>query len=298
MPFDDLLHGGASAFLGLGLCLLTLSVLRERRRLAQQRITRFVAEEPPTDEDLENPRRGWPWLTSRLADMGVFLAAAPAWLLAVLPVLAILALTWGLAVALGIGMAALLLFFLFGRGRDLRTQMERQAPTAIAVLSSGLRAGYSVPQAVALVAQESPEPTASQFTRVKAEIDLGIGLEESFTHLSRRTGNIDYQLVSVLVAVQHEVGGNLAQTLDAVAETLTERFEIRQQVAALTAQQRLSAWVLTSLPIVVFCFLWVVNRPFLDPMLTTPVGWLLLAAVGLLSVLGTSAMRVVGRVEV
>jgi tight adherence protein B len=146
------------------------------------------------------------------------------------------------------------------------------------------------------VARESPEPTASQFARVAQEIDLGTNLAEAFARLVPETGSPDYELMSAIVSVQHEAGGNLAQALDAVAETLRERIELRDQVNALTAQQRLSSVVLTMLPIGLFLFLLVTNRPFVEPLLVTLVGRLLLLLVGLFLVCGWVVMRSVGRV--
>src|SRR6185436_15070626 len=86
-----------------------------------------------------------------------------------------------------------------------RQRVETQALAAMQLLASGLRAGYSVPQAIALVARQSPQPTASEFLLASQEIGVGVGLADALRHLSQRTANSDYELVSIIVRVQHEV---------------------------------------------------------------------------------------------
>jgi tight adherence protein B len=166
------------------------------------------------------------------------------------------------------------------------------------LLASGLRAGYSVPQAIALVARNSPEPTASEFSIAAREISVGVGLDDAMARLSKRTDNSDYELVSIIVGVQHEVGGNLAQILDSVGQTLRDRFELRRQVEALTAQQRLSSVVLTILPFGLLAFLFLMDRSFVEPLFSRTVGRFLLATAGGMVFVGWMIMRSIGRVEV
>jgi tight adherence protein B len=199
-----------------------------------------------------------------------------------------------------IGLAALAGLGAYGLGERerRRRRIEAQALDAMQLLASGLRAGYSVPQAIALVARHSPEPTAAEFGLAGQEISVGVQLADAIRRLATRTANSDYELVSIIVRVQHEVGGNLAQVLDAVADTLRERFELRRQVNSLTAQQRLSSLVLTLLPFGLLTFLFVMDRSFVDPLFTNPVGRLMLATAGVMVFIGWTVMRSVGRVEV
>jgi tight adherence protein B len=155
-----------------------------------------------------------------------------------------------------------------------------------------------VPQAIALVAKHSPEPTAAEFGVAAQEISVGVQLAEAIARLSKRTANADYELVAIIVRVQNEVGGNLAQILDSVGDTLRERLELRRQVEALTAQQRLSSIVLTVLPFALLTILFVMDRSFVDPLFKEPLGRLMLALAGLMVFLGWTVMRSVGRVEV
>lgn len=175
--------------------------------------------------------------------------------------------------------------------------LEQQAPAALEMLSAALRAGYSVPQALARVARESPEPTASEFDRVERELSLGASLADSLTHLAQRTALTEYQLVSIVIWIHAQVGGNLPVVLDSLVVTLRERFDLQEQVLALTAQQRLASLVLTLLPVGVLMLLLVVDRPTVEPMFTEPAGRAMLAIAATLLSTGWVVMRAVGRVE-
>jgi tight adherence protein B len=198
----------------------------------------------------------------------------------------------GMALLLAVGVYAL------GKSGRRRKRIERQALSAMQLLASGLRAGYSVPQAIALVARHSPEPTASEFALAAQEISIGVQLADSIARLAKRTANSDYELVSIIVRVQHEVGGNLAQILDSVGNTLRERFDLRSQVNALTAQQRLSSTLLTLLPFGLLLFLGLVDRAFVEPLFTQTAGRIMLAIAGAMVFTGWTIMRSIGQVEV
>ena len=188
--------------------------------------------------------------------------------------------------------------YLLGARQRRRARIEAQALDAVGLFAAGLRAGYSVGQAIELVAKHSAEPTASEFALAAQEVKVGLDLPQAVSRMAKRTANKDYELVAVIIRVQHEVGGNLAQILDSVSETLRERFELRQQVQALTAQQRLSSIVLTVLPFGLLTFLFVMDRSFVDPLFNQEIGRLILAVAGAMVFVGWTFMRSVGRVEV
>ena len=188
--------------------------------------------------------------------------------------------------------------YAFGGSDRRRGRVEAQALNALQLLSQGLRAGYSVPQAIALVARHSPEPTASEFSLAAQEISVGVHLADAIARLALRTANPDYNLVAIIVRVQYEVGGNLAQILDSVGNTLRERFDLRRQMNALTAQQRLSSMILTGLPFGLLAFLFVMDRSFVDPLFTQPIGQALLVVAGVMVFIGWTVMRSLGRIEV
>lgn len=188
--------------------------------------------------------------------------------------------------------------YALGARQRRRGRIEAQALDAVGLFASGLRAGYSVGQSIELVSKHSPEPTASEFALAAQEISVGIDLPQAIARLAKRTANKDYELVAIIVRVQHEVGGNLAQILDSAGDTLRERFELRRQVNALTAQQRLSSIVLTVLPFALLTFLFVMDRSFVDPLFSQTLGRLILAGAGAMVFVGWTFMRSIGRVEV
>jgi tight adherence protein B len=202
------------------------------------------------------------------------------------------------AALIGLAVLCAVAVYALGKSDRRRKRIEIQALNAMQLLASGLRAGYSVPQAIALVARRSPEPTASEFALAAQEISIGVQLADSIARLAKRTANSDYELVAIIVRVQHEVGGNLAQILDSVGNTLRERFDLRRQVNALTAQQRMSSTVLTLLPFGLLMFLFVVDRSFVEPLFTQTAGRLMLALAGVMVFTGWTVMRSIGQVEV
>ena len=178
-----------------------------------------------------------------------------------------------------------------------RRRLERQAPAALEMVSAALRAGYSVPQAMARVARELPAPTAAEFGRIERELALGSSLSDSLTKLAERTTLSEYTLVSIMIWIHAQVGGNLSVVLDSVVDTLRERFDQREHVLALTAQQRLASLVLTLLPVGIFVLMLMVDRPTVEPMFTLPAGRVMLGVAAVLISMGWLAMRGLGRVE-
>jgi tight adherence protein B len=286
-----------SMLFGLSAALIVFGLFAEqRRRATARRVATFVglpAEIPPG----ASPARAG---VARLRIQPRAFAAAPSavnsLLLATVTVGLGIGLIAGEAVAFAVAAIAALVLLLLASRTESQERIERQIPAAVRLVASGLRAGLSVPQTLALVAKESPEPTASEFSRAAQEVTLGLSLDEALSRLASRTAR-DYALVSTIVSVQHEVGGNLAQTLDAVSETLRERSELRQHAAAISAQQRLSSLVLTALPIVVFLYTFFATRSYLDPLFESVLGRLLMVFAGVLLVLGWLIMRWAGRVE-
>jgi tight adherence protein B len=199
---------------------------------------------------------------------------------------------------LGLALLFALAAYWLGRRERRRRRIEAQALNAMQLFASGLRAGYSVGQAITLVARHSPEPTATEFALAAQEVAVGVSLPDAIARLAARTANPDYDVVAIIVRVQHEVGGNLAQILDSVGSTLRERVELRQQVNALTAQQRMSSIVLTVLPFALLLLISLMDRSFVEPLFSELAGRVMLAISAAMVLVGWSIMRSVGRVEV
>jgi tight adherence protein B len=283
----------------LGVVLIGSGVYRAKQRAATSRRVAEVLSEQPRLLRSAHLRHGWVVEARRkLAHLEANASAfrSPAVALACLTALIGLATVSPVWLALSV-LSALAAYFCGGRERR-RGRIEAQALDAMGLFASGLRAGYSVPQAIDLVAKHIPKPTSDEFALAAQEISVGVQLAEAIMRMARRTANRDYELVAIIIRVQHEVGGNLAQILDSVGSTLRERFELRRQVNALTAQQRLSSMVLTVLPFALLALLFTMDRAFVDPLFTAPLGRIILAVAGAMVFVGWTIMRSIGRVEV
>src|SRR5205814_5904126 len=130
-----------------------------------------------------------------------------------------------------------------------RQLFSEQLPDNLQVLASALRAGHSFIGALSVVVEDAPEPSRSEFRRVIADEQLGVSLEDALHVVVERMDNRDLEQVALVAAVQRSSGGNTAEVLDRVVETIRERFELRRMVRTLTAQGRMSRWVVSALPV-------------------------------------------------
>ena len=183
-------------------------------------------------------------------------------------------------------------------GSREKRRFEKQLPDTLTLISTSLRAGYSLLQAVEAVATEAPDPTAREFGRAIAESRLGRPVVQSLEGVAERMRSEDFEWAVMAIEIQREVGGNLAEVLQIVAETMPQRNRLRGEVKALTAEGRISAVVLGTLPIGLFAFLFVTNRSYLEPLITQTVGWIAIGiGLGLLAV-GILWLRKITNIEV
>lgn len=152
--------------------------------------------------------------------------------------------------------------------RSRVTKFNNQLGDTINMLANALRSGYSLLQSMELVSREAPEPTASEFRRVVQEVGLGLSTEDALGNLLKRVPSDDLDLLVTAVNIQMESGGNLAQILETIGHTIRERVRIKGEIQTLTAQGRISAWVVTGLPIGLAIFISVVNPSYMAPIFT------------------------------
>ena len=165
-----------------------------------------------------------------------------------------------------------------------RARFEDQLPDTLNLISTSLRAGYSLLQAVEAVGSEAADPTGREFRRAITETRLGRSPVDSLKDVSERMESKDFDWAVLAINIQREVGGNLAEVLQTAAETMVERNRLRREMKALTAEGRISALVLGALPVFLFVFLYFTNRDYLEPLLTTFAG--IIALVGAVIGLG------------
>ncbi|HEY6568290.1 MAG TPA: type II secretion system F family protein [Actinomycetota bacterium] len=187
----------------------------------------------------------------------------------------------------------------------LRTALKRrteklreQLPDVLTIMASSLRAGHSFMQALDTVAREIPAPAAGEFQRLISEIRLGRPTDDALEALSERVGSGDFKWAVLAVNIQREVGGNLAEILDNVADTLRERAQMRRQIRVLTAEGRLSAWVLTAMPLAIAGYMFIVNPEYIGLLFTTKLGLIMVFGAGLLLVAGVLWMRKIVDIDV
>lgn len=164
-----------------------------------------------------------------------------------------------------------------------KAKFERQLPDTLNLLSTSMRSGYSLLQAVEAVGAEAPEPTAREFGRAINETRLGRSPVTALKQVADRMESIDFDWAVLAISIQREVGGNLAEVLQTAANTMLQRNRLRREMKALTAEGRISAILLGSLPFGLFAFLFFSNREYLQPMLDSTKGLMALGgALGLL----------------
>jgi tight adherence protein B len=190
---------------------------------------------------------------------------------------------------------SLLLRFSLNRRAD---KLREQLPDVLTIMASSLRAGHSFLQSLDTVSKEITQPAKAEFQRVVAEVRLGRPVEDALEALAERVGSADFKWAVLAVNIQREVGGNLAEILDNVADTLRERATMRRQVQVLTTEGRLSAWVLTLLPFAIAAYMTLVNPEYIGLLVTNHIGWFMLGGAAGLMTLGILWMRKIVNIDV
>jgi tight adherence protein B len=181
----------------------------------------------------------------------------------------------GFVFGLALGILATMAYQMSRISRRER-QFTEQLPDGLQLVIGSLRSGFSLSQALESLVRESPEPLAAEFGRAVAEHRLGADLSDALDRLAQRIGSDDLNWAVMAVRIQRDVGGNLADVLQTSVDTMRERERLRRQVRALSAEGRLSAWVLVAVPLFVGLFMGIYRRSYLAPLVTDPVGILML----------------------
>lgn len=184
--------------------------------------------------------------------------------------------------------AHLVLTFLAGKRRS---KFDDQLGDTLQLLSGGLRAGHSILRAIDAAGSESQSPTAEEMRRVITETSLGRDLLASLSDTADRMRNEDFVWIAQAIQINREVGGNLAEVLDQVNETIRERSEIKGHIKSLAAEGKFSAYILMAMPIGIVLMLMLVNPGYMNVMFTDPLGWAMMAASVILMTIGGLWMR-------
>jgi tight adherence protein B len=177
-------------------------------------------------------------------------------------------------------------------------RLRAQLPDAVMLVAGALRAGSSLPQSIAQAARELPSPAGREFDLVVREQRLGVGLDASMSGLERRAPLEEVTLFAAAVRIAQESGGNLAETLERLAETLRRKAAVEGKIDALTAQGRLQGWVMAALPVVVGAALIVIEPQAMRPLWLTWQGWAVCAVIVVLLGLGLHVIRRIVDIDV
>jgi|YNPMSStandDraft_1061717.scaffolds.fasta_scaffold05095_2 tight adherence protein B len=188
---------------------------------------------------------------------------------------------WLTAATLGIVMGVLPFLHVNYQAAKRLRQFEEQFPEALDFIARSLRAGHAFSASLEMLANEAPEPLSSEFRRVFQEQNLGMPLENSLAGLAQRVPLVDVKFFVSAVLLQREAGGNLSEILESLAHTVRERFRLKGHVMAATASARITAIILSLIPLFVFVSLQLQSPDYIGILAKDPIGpWLLLFAVG------------------
>lgn len=189
----------------------------------------------------------------------------------------------------------MIILILIGRRRDAFTEQLSDCLTTVA---NALRAGYSFQQAVDVVAKEMEPPISEEFAKVSSDVSMGINLDDALEQMARRVESSDFDLVVTAVLIQREVGGNLAQVLDSISDTIIERIRMKREIKALTAQGRMSAVVLLILPFAVGVFMYFANHDQFMILFDEPLGQMALGVSFVMEIVGVLVIRKIVDIDV
>jgi tight adherence protein B len=175
---------------------------------------------------------------------------------------------------------------------------NKQLPDTITLLSNSLRAGSSFLQSIELVSREGGPPMSEEMGRVVREVNLGLGMEEALHNLVRRIKSDDLDLMVTAIGIQQQVGGNLAEILDTIAFTIRERVRIKGEINTLTAQGRVSGYLVAFLPIGLGVALNAINPAFMAPLFTETIGRILMGVGAVMMTIGFLAIRKITDIKV
>ena len=179
-----------------------------------------------------------------------------------------------------------------------RFAFATQLPDNLQVLASALRAGYSFVGALAVMTDDSAEPSRSEFRRLLAEERVGIPVDQSLGEISRRMESREVMQIALVTVVQQQTGGNTAEILDQVAANVRARFELKRLIRTLTAQGRVSRWVVTALPILLFAVIFALNPGYIAPLIHTTAGQMLMVISAVMTLIGSFAIGKIVQIDI
>jgi tight adherence protein B len=180
-----------------------------------------------------------------------------------------------------------------------RTQkFVTQMVDALSLMSNGMRSGLSIVQSLGLVTQEMPNPIQQEFNLILSQNKLGVPLEEAFTNLGKRIKSDDVEMFVTSVNILKETGGNLAETFDTIVTTIRERIKVEAKISALTAQGFYQGVMVMCVPPILGVVFYQTDPEYMEPLFTTPIGWLIILAILALEAIGFFVIMKIIKIDV
>ena len=270
-----------------------VSIVKERLLSDSPTLQRLLLRVPrlvAVDRVLQQSGLSWKVSTLLGTTMAIFLAVLFLLYLFAMPVL--------IRLAGGAGLAALPFLYVL-RARDKRlSRFDQQLPDALDLMGRALRAGHAFPTALKMVGDEASEPLAGEFGIAFDEVNFGIAMPDALMNLATRVPSTDLRYFVIAVLIQRETGGNLSELLSNISKIIRDRIKLLGQVRVLSAEGKMSAWVLGLLPFGAALMMQLINPEFLKVLYTDPGGRKMVTFAGVMMVLGVIVMRKIIRIRV
>lgn len=240
----------------------------------------------------------------RLNDMLLFIDAGRLFTVNLLVVVAVFAVVWFWSGSVVVACAALLFlaalpnWLLAHFGRRRRLSFSGQLPDVLMLVAGALRAGASLALALRQMAIEVAAPAGQEFDLMLREQRLGASMDQALTGLERRMGGDELRLFTAAIRIAGESGGNLAETLERLADAIRKRLEIEGKIRALTSQGRLQGWIMALLPVAVGAALFAIEPEAMEPLIATWQGWVVMVIVFALELMGLAMIRRIMDIDV
>ena len=206
--------------------------------------------------------------------------------------------------SLAFGAAALVIFWYipnvvltFMEGQRLK-KLERQLPTTIDSMAGALQAGSSLAQAMEMASREVPAPIGKELGIVVREMAVGVPMTDAFDNMLTRCRSMDLDMLVTAISIQHRIGGNLSMILRNISHTIRERLRIKGEIAVLTAQQRLSGYIVSGLPLIIIGALFIIAPTYISKLFLPGIARLMLVAGGFGMLAGFYALKRIADIDV
>jgi tight adherence protein B len=270
------------------------SILKQRMLSESPPLQRFLLGLPRIQElDRIIQQSGSNWSVAFFAGLTLFLAIGAFFAANLIPLL-----HWLFAALIAACAALLPLLYILRKRAKRMLKIVEQLPDALDLISRALKAGHAFPSGLQMVGEEAQDPIAGEFRIVHDEINFGVAVPTALANLGNRVPSSDMRHFVIAVLIQRETGGNLTELLRNISTLIRERLKLLMKVRVLSAEGRLSAWILCALPPAVAGMINLINPKFMSVLWTDPMGLKLLYTALVMMVLGALWMRKIIRIRV